>query len=108
MHYWYPLDICRDDKMKYAVDLLSVVQEKAHTSSYTPFISPLELRNLEKESSPGYNSVPKNNMCSQKCAKPGISTGSEHAPTCTDMEVAADVVVGSEQRSMRKLLVGKM
>jgi len=47
-------------------------------------------------------------MCSQKWANPGISTGSEHAPTWTDMEAAADVVVGSEQRSIRRLFVGRV
>ena len=35
-------------------------------------------------------------MCSQKCANPGISTGSEHAPTCTFIATADVVESGSE------------
>ena len=70
--------------------------------------SPFELKNLENESSPGYNFVPRKSMCSQKCANPGMSTGSEHAPTRTDIEAAAAVDVGSEQSSTRRLLLGRM
>lgn len=38
---------------------------------------------------------PRNSMCSRKCARPGRWTGSEAAPTSTDIAAAAFVALGS-------------
>src|SRR5690554_3957096 len=45
----------------------------------------------------GYFSVPRNSMCSRKCARPSRSFGSLPLPTATFMEAAALSAAGSGQ-----------
>ena len=69
------------------------------------FEPPLDEMYRSNSPSAGNRFVPRKSICSQKCARPGHSSGLDIEPTATFIEAAALLASGSEHSSTRSPLL---